>query len=46
MNYKEMARYVTIMEKLSSGVNKVRRVLPRRSKEGAKPTDIEIRTVL
>ena len=43
MNYKEMSRYIAIMEKLTSGVEKVRRVLPMRSKEGAKPTDIGIR---
>ena len=43
MNYKEMSRYICIMEKMTSGVEKVRRVLPRRSKDGAKPTDIGIR---
>ena len=43
MNYKEISRYIAIMEKLTSGVETVRRVLPRRSKEGAKPTDIGMR---
>ena len=33
MNYKEMSCYIAIMEKMTSGVDKVRRVLPRRSKE-------------
>ena len=31
------------MEHLTSGVEKVRRVLPRRSKEGAKASDLSIR---
>ena len=39
----EMSRYICIMEKMTSGVEKVRRVLPRRSKDGAKPKDIGIR---
>ena len=43
MNYMEMSRHICIMEKMTSGVKKVRRVLPRRSKDGAKPTDIGIR---
>ena len=38
-----MSWYIAIMEKMTSGVEKVRRVLPRRSKEEAKPTDIGIR---
>ena len=43
MNYTEMSRYIAIMEHMTSGVEAVRRVLPRRSKEGAKPSDISIR---
>ena len=43
MNYTEMSRYKAIMEHLTSGVEMVRRLLPRRSKEGAKPSDISIR---
>ena len=43
LNYKEISRYIAIMELLTSGFETVRRILPRRSKEGAKPSDIGIR---
>ena len=43
MNYLEISRYIAIMEHMTSGVEKVRRVLPRRSKDGAKASDISIR---
>jgi hypothetical protein len=43
MNYVEMSRYIAVMEHLTSGVDKVRRILPRRTKEGAKASDLSIR---
>ena len=43
MNYLEISRYIAIMEHMTSGVEKVRRVLPRRSKDGSKGSDISIR---
>ena len=43
LNCKEMARYVAVCEKLTSGVEEVRRLLPRRSKEGAKPEAITMK---
>ena len=43
MNYLEISRYIAVMEHMTSGVEKTRRILPRRSKEGTKPSDICIR---
>ena len=43
LNYREMARYAAVCEHLTSGVDEVRRLLPRRSKEGAKATGITMK---
>ena len=43
LNCREMARYAAVCEKLTSGVEEVRRLLPRRSKEGAKPESITMK---
>ena len=43
LNCREMARYVVVCEKLTSGVEGVRRLLPRRSKEGAKVESITMK---
>ena len=43
LNWREMARYVAVCEKMTSGVEEVRRLLPRRSKEGAKAESITMK---
>ena len=43
LNCREMARYVVVCEKMTSGVEEVRRLLPRRSKDGAKPEGITMK---
>jgi hypothetical protein len=43
LNCREMARYAVVCEKMTSGVEEVRRLLPRRSKEGAKVESITMK---
>ena len=43
LNCREMARYAVVCQKMTSGVEEVRRLLPRRSKEGAKVESITMK---